>query len=54
MDNTQFSRRQLVLTAGAGIARLAYGQENALTAKIIVERIQKNVGIPWRETTVDV
>jgi putative NIF3 family GTP cyclohydrolase 1 type 2 len=56
MDNTQFSRRQLMLTAGAGIAaaRLAYSQGNALTAKIIVERIQKNVGIPWRETTVDV
>ena len=28
-------------------------QDTALTARQVVERIQKNVGIPWREQTVD-
>lgn len=50
-----FSRRQLMLAAGAGFAavRPSSGQEGALTARQVVDRIQKNVGIPWREQTVD-
>jgi putative NIF3 family GTP cyclohydrolase 1 type 2 len=51
----EFSRRHLMLAAGAGLAaaRPSFAQEGALTARQIVERIQKNAGIPWREQTVD-
>src|SRR5580704_7995993 len=50
-----FSRRQLMFAAGAGFAgmRSLSGGDAALTARQVVERIQKNVGIPWREQTVD-
>ncbi len=49
-----FSRRQLIL-AGAGLAVVPplSAQDGVLTARTVVERIQKNVGIPWREQTVD-
>jgi putative NIF3 family GTP cyclohydrolase 1 type 2 len=49
------SRRQLVLSAGAGLAavRSLSAQDAMFTARQVVERIQKNVGIPWREQTVD-
>ncbi|HUA61827.1 MAG TPA: Nif3-like dinuclear metal center hexameric protein [Verrucomicrobiae bacterium] len=51
----EFSRRQLLLAAGAGMAATgsSSAQDGALTARQIVERIRKNVGIPWREQTVD-
>jgi putative NIF3 family GTP cyclohydrolase 1 type 2 len=51
----ELSRRQLMFATGAGLtaAKLLTADENALTARKVVERIQKNVGIPWRETTVD-
>ena len=44
-----------MLAAGAGLAvtKLSRADDNTLTARKVVERIQKNVGIPWRETTVD-
>jgi putative NIF3 family GTP cyclohydrolase 1 type 2 len=44
-----------MLAAGAGLAavRPSHAQEGALTARQIVERIQKSVGIPWRAQTVD-
>ena len=44
-----------MLAAGAGLAaaRPASAQDGALTARQIVDRIQKDVGIPWREQTVD-
>ena len=47
------SRRAFMLTAAAVAA--ANGQDRAagLTAKDVIERIQKNVGVPWREQTVD-
>jgi putative NIF3 family GTP cyclohydrolase 1 type 2 len=50
-----FSRRQLIFGATAGMtaAGLLQADDNVLTARKVVERIQKNVGIPWRETTVD-
>lgn len=50
-----FSRRRLVFAAGAslGAAKILSAQDNVLTARKVVERIQQNVGIPWRETTVD-
>ena len=55
MDTGGFSRRQLVLAAGAGLAgmRSLRAQNAGLTSRQVVERIQKNVGIPWREQTVD-
>jgi putative NIF3 family GTP cyclohydrolase 1 type 2 len=44
------SRRSLL----AGAATLAVAQESrALTVGQIIERIQKNVGVPWRAETVD-
>lgn len=46
--------RRDVLLAGPGLAAGALlGQTGALTAGEVVERIRKNVGIPWREHTVD-
>lgn len=46
------SRRSFVLAAAAGAAA-AQDQSGGLTAKDIIERIQKNVGVPWRDPTVD-
>jgi len=45
--------RRTFLLAGAGLAaaRLSMGAE--LTAGQVIERIQGNVGIPWRAQTVD-
>jgi putative NIF3 family GTP cyclohydrolase 1 type 2 len=45
----------MMFATGAGLtaAKLLAADENTLTARKVVERIQKNVGIPWRETTVD-
>ena len=28
-------------------------QDNRLTAREVIDRIQKNVGVPWRTDTVD-
>ena len=55
MEAARLSRRQLMLAAGAGLAaaRPLSAQDGTVTARQIVERIQKNVGIPWREQTVD-
>jgi putative NIF3 family GTP cyclohydrolase 1 type 2 len=51
----QPSRRSAMLAgAGAVSARLLTSQNGgALTAGQVVERIQKNVGVPWRSETVD-
>jgi len=53
--NFQFSRRQFVLLAGAGICMTAGANARSaeLTAREVIERIQKNVGVPWRAETVD-
>jgi putative NIF3 family GTP cyclohydrolase 1 type 2 len=49
-----FSRRQLMFGAGVGLAGMrALSADGVLTAQQVVERIQKNVGIPWRTQTVD-
>jgi len=37
----------------AALAPRGAGSVNAPTARQVVERIQKQVGVPWRETTVD-
>jgi putative NIF3 family GTP cyclohydrolase 1 type 2 len=51
MKNHDFSRRSLVLGA-AGLAS-AQKPKPALTASQVIERIKVNVGVPWREQTVD-
>lgn len=48
------SRREFVVLAGAGLAtpKLVYGAESGkLTAGEIVDRIKKNLGIPWNNST---
>src|SRR2546421_6065365 len=51
MPQHDLSRRHFSLLAGAG-AVVASAQA-ALTARQVIERIQKNVGVPWRAQTVD-
>ena len=47
------SRRQFVLMAGAGLAagKLAQAQQGKLTAGEVVDRIKKNIGVPWDDST---
>ena len=49
------SRRRFVLLAGADLsaADRLRSQPSGLTANQIIERIQKQVGVPWRSRTVD-
>ena len=56
MDNNHLSRRNLMLSgAGLTLAALASAQDTkpALTAAQVIDRIKSNVGVPWREQTVD-
>jgi len=46
------TRRSFLMT-GSAAAALAQQQAAPLTAGAVVERIQKNVGVPWRTPTVD-
>jgi putative NIF3 family GTP cyclohydrolase 1 type 2 len=56
MDTNDVPRRAFML-AGAGLAAAdlaaPQGAAGALTAGQVIERIKKNVGIPWRPETVD-
>jgi putative NIF3 family GTP cyclohydrolase 1 type 2 len=51
--------RSMILNPLASVAILsamqfaAFAQNNRLTARAVIERVQKNVGIPWRSETVD-
>src|SRR5262249_23524688 len=49
------SRRGFLALAGAGLysVRRAPTAFEGLTARQVIERIQKNVGVPWRSETVD-
>jgi putative NIF3 family GTP cyclohydrolase 1 type 2 len=49
------TRRRFVLLTGAALstARGFQSQPSGLTANQIIERIQKQVGVPWRSRTVD-
>lgn len=49
MEIPKLSRRNFPLVAGAGLLAAA----ETITARQIIERIQKNVGVPWRSETVD-
>ena len=47
---TALSRKQFIqMAAAAG----ALAQTGGITARQVIERIQKNVGVPWRTETVD-
>lgn len=50
MNNGVLSRRHFVTIAGASslLREVARAQAGKLTARQVVERIQKNVGVPWR------
>lgn len=50
---TNTSRRSFLLLAGAGLCSVARAAPAAITARQVVERIQKNVGVTWRSETVD-
>jgi hypothetical protein len=52
---TRLSRRQIIAAAGAILSgpKVLSAQDGGLTARTVMARIQQNVGIPWRETTVD-
>jgi putative NIF3 family GTP cyclohydrolase 1 type 2 len=45
--------RRLFLFGAAASAASAQSATAGMTAKDVIERIQKNVGVPWREQTVD-
>jgi putative NIF3 family GTP cyclohydrolase 1 type 2 len=49
------SRRGFILFAGAGLyaATRAEAASASITARQVIERIQKNVGVAWRSETVD-
>jgi len=51
MNTEEMSRRALL--AAAGLAAATARAEATLTAAQVIERIQKNVGVPWRTETVD-
>ncbi len=51
MKNATCSRRAFAVTL-AGLAQ-ASAQGKPLTARQVIERIQKQVGVPWLEQTVD-
>jgi putative NIF3 family GTP cyclohydrolase 1 type 2 len=56
MQSRTLSRRQLAQLAGAAVASggaLLSAGPGALTARQVVERIQKNIGVPWQTQTVD-
>ena len=53
--NTPVSRRNFLALAGVGfytVGHAATTLEN-ITARQVIERIQKQVGVPWRSETVD-
>jgi len=46
-------RRLAVLAVSVSWSIAGFAQENPLTARQVIERIQKNVGVPWTTPTVD-
>jgi putative NIF3 family GTP cyclohydrolase 1 type 2 len=57
MPDTNTVSRRSILLAGAGLTTAAVatpqGAAATLTAGQVIDRIKANVGIPWREKTVD-
>jgi len=52
MDSPHFSRRQFAFLAGTALASTR-AKAAEITGRQVIERIQKNVGVPWRTETVD-
>jgi putative NIF3 family GTP cyclohydrolase 1 type 2 len=50
---SNLSRREFVLMAAGSLAvsKLAQAQQGKLTAGEIVDRIKKNIGVPWNDST---
>jgi len=55
MQTHDLSRREFVLGATTAMLSVATarGQSRNLTAQDVADRIRENVGVPWREKTVD-
>ena len=57
MQRADVSRRQFVVMLGSAgslvSAGMARSRQTDLTAQRVVDRIRANVGVPWRDTTVD-
>ena len=57
MSHTDIVSRRSLLVAGVGVSSagmaMPQGAGSTLTAGRVIERIKANVGIPWREKTVD-
>lgn len=56
MQSKTLSRRQLAHMAGVAVATsgtFLAAEQGTLTARHVIERIQKNIGVPWRRPTVD-
>ena len=63
MQSNPISRRQLARMAGAAVATSgasllakpsgSSAEPGALTARQVIDRIQKNIGVPWQSQTVD-
>ena len=51
--NNPVSRRSFLWTGTGFLVSAALAKADTLTAQQVIERIQKNVGVPWRTTTVD-
>jgi putative NIF3 family GTP cyclohydrolase 1 type 2 len=52
---TDISRRRFAELTGTAIlaGRSATGQPKTVTAQQVIERIQKNIGVPWRPDSLD-
>jgi putative NIF3 family GTP cyclohydrolase 1 type 2 len=50
-----YSRRGFLVMAGAGLYTVGYAaaSREGITARQVIERIQKQVGVEWRKETVD-
>ncbi len=55
MNQRKWTRREMARLGAAGIVAAApgFGQRQSITARQVVERIRKNLGIPWRDRTAD-
>jgi len=53
--NLKYSRRGFFVLAGAGLYTVAHAATSieGITARQVIERIQKQVGVEWRKDTVD-
>src|SRR4051794_16001717 len=50
---TCMDRRRFLLASASASTLMAAPQQGTLTARAVIERIQKQVGVPWRAQTVD-